>query len=375
MTQYNQHVPPQSLSTNKVQLAHRDHEIEKCKQELEQVSEKYFSEKSALETEVGKLQEAVKFFEDDLGKVSQEKSQLGARVTELEQISHSLHDSSAEIMRLQELIVELQARLESDSSEKRVLVERTVEFEQVHMQLEDSRAEVRKLQATVKNLKDELEKAMQDKSLLQDRVKDLEQTTSDLNALVARNQEKISMEKSSLSVDIQKLSEANASLEVRLTSIEAQVEQLHAEKAETSLESEKQLSELNQSIADLKTRLELLSLEKATFDNRVSTLLIDVATRDEKIKEMGSHLHQLYLEHVKLIEEADVARKSVADLRARVCELEKEVEKQKLMIFDSAEGKREAIRQLCFSLEHYRHGYQQLRQLLQGHKRPIVMAT
>jgi chromosome segregation ATPase len=365
MTQYNQHVPPQSLSTNKVQLAHRDHEIEKCKQELEQVSEKYFSEKSALETEVGKLQEAVKFFEDDLGKVSQEKSQLGARVTELEQTSHSLHDSSAEIMRLQELIVELQARLESDSSEKRVLVERTVEFEQVHMQLEDSRAEVRKLQATVKNLKDELEKAMQDKSLLQDRVKDLEQTTSDLN----------SMEKSSLSVDIQKLSEANASLEVRLTSIEAQVEQLHAEKAETSLESEKQLSELNQSIADLKTRLELLSLEKATFDNRVSTLLIAVATRDEKIKEMGSHLHQLYLEHVKLIEEADVARKSVADLRARVCELEKEVEKQKLMIFDSAEGKREAIRQLCFSLEHYRHGYQQLRHLLQGYKRPIVMAT
>jgi chromosome segregation ATPase len=336
---------------------------------------KSISVRNLLLTEVGKLQEAVKIFEDDLGKVSQEKSQLGARVTELEQTSHSLHDSSAEIMRLQELIVELQARLESDSSEKRVLVEHTVEFEQVHMQLEDSRAEVRKLQATVKNLKDELEKAMQDKSLLQDRVKDLEQTTSDLNALVARNQEKISMEKSSLSVDIQKLSEANASLEVRLTSIEAQVEQLHAEKAETSLESEKQLSELNQSIADLKTRLELLSLEKATFDNRVSTLLIDVATRDEKIKEMGSHLHQLYLEHVKLIEEADVARKSVADLRARVCELEKEVEKQKLMIFDSAEGKREAIRQLCFSLEHYRHGYQQLRQLLQGHKRPIVMAT
>jgi chromosome segregation ATPase len=185
------------------------------------------------------------------------------------------------------------------------------EFELVHRQLEDSSAEVRKLQDTVKNLKDELEKAMQEKSLLQDRVKDLEQTTSDLNALVAHNQEKFSLEKSSLDTEIEKLSEANASLEGRFTSTEAQVEQLHAEKAEASLESEKQISELNQAVADLKTRLELLSSEKATVKNRVSTLLIDVTTRDVKMKELDSHLRQLHLEHVKLIEEADVARKSV----------------------------------------------------------------
>ncbi|GJN05702.1 hypothetical protein PR202_ga23355 [Eleusine coracana subsp. coracana] len=280
------------------QLADRDHEIEKCKQELEQVSEKYFSEKSTLEAEIGKLHE-----------------------------------------------------------------------------LEDSRAEVGKLQATIKSLKDELEKVVQEKSLLQDRIKDLEQATSDLNALVAHNQENFSMEKSSLSAEIQKLSGANASLESRLTSTEAQVEQLHFEKAEASLDSEKQISELNQAIANLKTRLELMSSEKTTADNRVSTLLIDVATRDEKMKELDSHLHQLHLEHVKLIEEADAAHMSVSDLRVRVCELQEEVEKQKLMIFDSAEGKREAIRQLCFSLEHYRHGYEQLRQLLQGHKRPMVMAS
>jgi chromosome segregation ATPase len=163
------------------ELTHRDHEIEKCKQELEQVLEKYFGEKSTLETEVGMLQEAVKICEGDLAKVSQEKSQLKAWIIELEHASHSLDDSSAEIMRLQEIILDLQARLENDSSEKRVPEEHTIEFEQVHRQLEDSRAEVRKLQDTVKNLKDELEKAMQEKSLLQDRVKDLEQTTGDFS--------------------------------------------------------------------------------------------------------------------------------------------------------------------------------------------------
>ena len=153
------------------------------------------------------------------------------------------------------------------------------------------------------------------------------------------------------------------------------LKQLHAEKAEASAESEKLISGLKQDIANLKTELELLSSQKAAVDNKVSGLLSDLATCDEKMKEMDSHLHQLHLEHVQVIAEADAARKSVAELRARVRELEEEVERQKLMAFDSAEGKREAIRQLCFSLEHYRDGYQQLRQVLQGHKRPMVMAT
>jgi chromosome segregation ATPase len=185
---------------------------------------------------------------------------------------------------------------------------------------------------------------------IQDRVKDLEQATSDLN----------------VSVD---------SLEGKLTATEEQLKQLHAEKEEASLKSAEQISELNETITDLKNKLELLSSEKYAVDNKMSVLVIDITTRDEKLKEMDSHLHQLHLEHVKLLEDADVTRKTVSDLRARVCELEEEVEKQKLLISDSAEGEREAIRQLCFSLDHYRHGYEQLRQLLQGHRRSMVMAT
>ncbi|XP_066317086.1 protein NETWORKED 4B-like [Miscanthus floridulus] len=332
------------------QLVHRGHEIEKCKQEVEQVSEKYFHEKSALESEIERLQEVVKNFERNLTEVTGEKLQLEAQVKELEQVSNNLDDSSAEIIKLQEIIKDLQARLENDSNDKGVLDERAMELEQVRRQLEDSRAEARELQTTIKNLKDDLEKALQEKAELQNRMKDVEQATSDLNSLVA-------------------------SLEGKLTATEAQLEQLHVEKAEASLESEKHLSDLIQAIAHLKTEIEQLSSEKAAVENKVSVLLIDVTTRDEKLKEMDNHLHQLHLEHVKLIEEADIARKDASGLRSRVCELEDEIEKQKLIISDSAEGKREAIRQLCFSLDHYRHGYQQLRQLLQDYKRPVVMAT
>ncbi|KAF8662987.1 hypothetical protein HU200_055573 [Digitaria exilis] len=321
-------------------------QCEKLEESLKQVS----SEKEKIVAEVLANKNEIEDLKGELATVTGEKLQLEAQVKELEQASHSLEDSSAEITRLQEIIKDLQTRLESDSNEKNALEERAAEFEQVRRQLEDSRTEVRELQATIKNLKDDLGKSLQEKALLQDRVKDLEQAIGDLNASVA-------------------------SLEGKLTATEAQLEQLHTEKAEASLESEKQISELNETIADLKKKLELMSSEKAAVDNKVSILLIDVTTRDEKLKEMDSHLHQLHLEHVKLLEEADAARKAVSDMRGRVCELEEEVEKQKLMISDSAEGKREAIRQLCFSLDHYRHGYEQLRQLLQGHKRPMVMAT
>ncbi|CAL4951829.1 unnamed protein product [Urochloa decumbens] len=321
-------------------------QCEKLEESLKQVS----NEKEDLVAAVLANKNEIDGLKGDLAKVTGEKLQLEAQVKELERASQSLDDSSAEIMKLQEIIKDLQARLENDSNEKGVLEERAMEFEQVHRQLDDSRTEVRELQDTIKNLKDDLGKSLQEKELLLDRVKDLEQATTDLNASVA-------------------------SLEGKLTATEAQLEQLHAEKEEASLRSEEQISELNETIADLKKKLELLSSEKSAVDNKVSILLIDVTTRDEKLKNMDTHLHQLHLEHVKLLEDADVARKTVSDLRARVCELEEEVEKQKLLISDSAEGKREAIRQLCFSLDHYRHGYEQLRQLLQGHKRPMVMAT
>ncbi|KAM3197210.1 hypothetical protein ACQJBY_072716 [Aegilops geniculata] len=353
---------------HEAQLSYRDLEIEKCKRELEEVSERYTYDKSTLETEIGELQEVVKNLEGNLAKLSEEKLQLEAQVMELEQTSHGLDDSSAEIKKLQKVIKDLQARLENDSNEKRVLEERAIEFEQVHRELEDSRAETVELQTRIEKLKTDLEGALQEKLMLEGCVKDLEHA-------MASKLEKSSLEKSSLDAEILQLSEANASLEDKLSSTEAQLKQLHAEKAEASAESEKLISGLKQDIANLKAELELVSSHKAAVDNKVSGLLSDLTACDEKMKEMDSHLHQLHLEHVQVIAEADAARKSVAELRARVRELEEEVEKQKLMAFDSAEGKREAIRQLCFSLEHYRDGYQQLRQVLQGHKRPMVMAT
>lgn len=309
-----------------IELAHRDLEVDKCKKELRELSAKYLHDKSALEAETGVLQAVITNNEGELARLSQEKLQLGCRIEELEQAACSLDNSVSEMVKLQEVIKNTKAELEEVSLEK---------------------AE------TIMNLEAQLETALQEKSILQDRIKELEKVVCD-------SVDKHSLEKSALSAELLTLSEANASLEGKLTSMEAELKQAYADKAEESMNSEKQIFGLNQDLANLTSKIEAMLSEKATVDNKLATLLTDITARDEKMKQTMS--------------DAAVVHKSLSELHAQVSELEELVEKQQLEISESAEGKREAIRQLCFSLEHWRSGYQQLRQVLQqGHRRPLVM--
>lgn len=326
-----------------IELAHRDLEVDKCKQELRELSAKYLHDKSALEAETGTLQAVITNYEGELAKLSQEKLQLGCRIEELEQAACSLDNSASEMVKLQEVIKNTKAELEEVSLEK---------------------AE------TIRNLEAQLEIALQDKSILQDRIKELEKVVFD-------SLDKHSLEKSALSAELVALSEVNASLEGKLTSIEAELRQAYADRSEEYKNSEKEISGLNQDLANLTSKIEVILSEKATVDNKLATLLSDITARDETMKQINGQLSQLNIEHAKLTAEEAIVRESLSELRARVSELEELVEKQKLTISESAEGKREAIRQLCFSLEHYRSGYQELRQMLQqGHRRPLaVMAA
>ncbi|XBJ15756.1 hypothetical protein VPH35_007558 [Triticum aestivum] len=323
-----------------IELAHRDLEVDKCKQELGELSANYLHDKSALEAEIGMLQGVITNFEGELAKLSQEKLQLRSRIEELEEAACCLDYSASEVVKLQEAMKNTKAELEE------VLLEK---------------------EETIKNLEAQLERASQEKSILQDSIKELERVVCD-------SEEKHSLEKSGLSAELSTLSEANASLEGKLASMEAELNQAYADRAEEYMDSEKHISELNQDLANLTSRLELILSEKVTVDNKLATLLTDITARDEKMKQMDGHLSQLQLEHAKISAESAIVHESLSELRARVSELEELVEKQNLAISESAEGKREAIRQLCFTLEHYRSGYQQLREMLQqGHRRPLML--
>ncbi|KAE8658750.1 Detected protein of confused Function [Hibiscus syriacus] len=95
-----------------------------------------------------------------------------------------------------------------------------------------------------------------------------------------------------------------------------------------------------------------------TLRGEIEHLRLEIAERsdcikDNQIVEMDKHLQELNVEHVELIASAEGANKLVEELESKAKELEDVIERQRIKILEGAEEKREVIRQLCFSLEHY----------------------
>ncbi|KAI3526372.1 hypothetical protein L1887_05624 [Cichorium endivia] len=121
-----------------------------------------------------------------------------------------------------------------------------------------------------------------------------------------------------------------------------------------------------------------IGMESEIEELKCKVLELDelVVLKDGEIEGLSRHLRELHMEHVELVDGIDKSKKSMEELRCRGMELEREIERQREVIEEKAEEKREVIRQLCFSLEHYRDGYQMLRQAFMGHnKRHTVMAS
>ncbi|KAJ1377304.1 hypothetical protein SESBI_49037 [Sesbania bispinosa] len=100
--------------------------------------------------------------------------------------------------------------------------------------------------------------------------------------------------------------------------------------------------------------LNALKSERDNLKAEVSSLKEEINSRDDKIGNLERHLNKLQMEHVELIEGMEEAQRHVGELKSRGKELEEEIEKQRIEFLQGAEEKREAIRQLCFSLEHYK---------------------
>ncbi|XP_059626923.1 protein NETWORKED 4A-like [Cornus florida] len=132
---------------------------------------------------------------------------------------------------------------------------------------------------------------------------------------------------------------------------------------------------LQQRLDEFKSKYEMVIMERDEMNAKMIGLVDEVSFRDERIDEMSRDLHELRMEHVVLNGEREGAHKLVEEMRMRVRGLEREVERHRAVIMEGAEEKREAIRQLCFSLEHYRNGYHRLREAFMGHKRIPIMPT
>ncbi|KAJ6798525.1 protein NETWORKED 4B-like [Iris pallida] len=287
----------------------------------------------------------------------------GMETQEVESVTE-LNDREREIEDLKGLISAKDQEIEQYKAQ---LAEESGKSSQEKLRLE---ADIIDLKEVIEELKSEVTKISQQKKQVEARISMQQNLIEEFKATSAASADRFSLEKSALKTEISILSLSNTSLSAKLV-------QLEAEKAVLCSDRDRQNRELNREIDGLKLQVDMLTAEKDEMVARIGALGDEMKGRDDRICSMDEHMNQLHLEHVKLIAEIEQARRAGRELAERVKELDEEVERQRAAISDGAEGKREAIRQLCFSLEHYRDGYHHLRRMLQGNNRrpQAVMAV
>ncbi|KAJ4979462.1 hypothetical protein NE237_010242 [Protea cynaroides] len=210
-------------------------------------------------------------------------------------------------------------------------------------------------------------------SELQEQIKKYKLDISNLKEELFHTALNFSAEKEQLQAEISKLTEERAMLEVKLKewetrklSLQEEIEQLKG----TIAQRDDAVEALDKDLDALKLQYDMMVEERDDQKTKMVMLMAEVSCKDNRIQKMDEHLNRLQKEQLELITGAEKGMKLVK-------KLEEEVERQRVAISTGAEEKREAIRQLCFSLDHYRNRNQQLRQAFMGnHKRHhIVLAS
>ncbi|CAH8270114.1 unnamed protein product [Arabidopsis lyrata] len=237
---------------------------------------------------------------------------------------------------------------------------------------------------------------------------------SKLREMLCDCQQSFSIEITKLQTDIAGLLENKTSFKAPVREIEShgevledQIKHYEAEKMEMQRKEVELQAEINALKTDLATRGEHIEALNKDFDKHklrydmlmaekdgvyaeVDNLKAEMRSRDIQIQQMEEQLNQLVYKQTELVSESrnakntveqlkavvkeleneaemqSKAKKTVEELRATVWELEKQAELQRNAISEGEEEKREAIRQLCFSLDHYKSGYRQLLRFLSG---------
>ncbi|KAB1225663.1 hypothetical protein CJ030_MR1G009156 [Morella rubra] len=329
---------------------------------------------SELDLEMNRSSEIHKQVGESYPKVLDRDGKIKALVEELRINKGKLQDSEKEIARLKH-------ELESNKSSE--------DTRHLQDQLELARKETSTWKTKLNTEKREVSKLQERISRLKASLSDREHEIRDLKLEVSDAEEKIFPEKRNLKAEMSKLLEERTRLEGELREWESRTRLLEDEirkvKAEKMEMEERLTIEINQLKAEIVERgdcienlnksLDGLKLERDELNAKALTLRAEVSHRDDRIDQVDKHLQQLQAEHVELIGAMEDGRTLAEELRSRTKGLEEEVQRQNVVISEGAEEKREAIRQLCFSLEHYRNGYLMLRQAFMGHKRVPVLAS
>lgn len=339
----------------------------------------------ALTDQGGKYEMLMKLsdYEKEL-KVSREKllsaeedvAKLRNELLKNEELLIKMGSMEAQLVSAENQIKCYEADIEKENEKSLMLQWQVVDLE---TKLESEKRQVDELQESVKKYAAELS--------------DRDLVIQKLNADLQDASGSFALEKWQLETSVSKLSECLTYHEGRTNELQKQCESLEAEKIETArnqealqiiwqdnlecVKTEKNslVDTLNKNLDKLKQNYNILMAEKDGVDAKLQTLNTDLSVGKDQIQRLGRSLLELQSENEQLRAGSDSSNKVTSELKSRILELEKELGMQAVMITDTAEGKREAIRQLCFSLDHFRSAYQQLREEYGFRKRPAAMAS
>lgn len=392
-----------------------ENELQETKEKLHvfQGLKKTDHENSGFPAKIAAYEEELRAAKENIEASNDEMSRLRIELEKYRSLgdSNDVKQRGIEILETSNLPEENQEReiQESDGgSEGEWAIQRELRNERVKLRLsEDEVAKLRQevtskgsliqdfqdqLKASQKEVnvwKHKLEREKREVSKLLDRIvryktnlADREQEIRGLKESVANANKSLAEENEQLQAEMTRMTKERAFLEdslrehdLRCQSLEEDVRRVKAAKGVEIeqlkvdiAEREDRLEELNKNLDDLKLKYDMLMALKDDLNAKISS-------KDDHIAQMSQHLHELHMQHVELISRNEELCKSSKELESRVKELEMDVERKQDAIVEGAEEKREAIRQLCFSIEHYRSGYHQLRDAVIAHKRPGIMAS
>lgn len=399
--------------------------IAACEEELLIASEKlHISEKEnvRLEGEL-KKQESITVFIDNLNvqlHEAQQSIKMGDANLEMEkrkvlELQYQVAESQFQINDSKGYVELLMQELKMSREKLKGSEEELVKLKNAHCdeasestrqfqsQLESVHKEIALLEANLNSERDQVSKLQKENLGYVASISQHDQEITVLKAKISDAHKNFSEEKILLQSELSGLLEQNTKLNAVVEEFETQIRSLQneiycckSEKIEMQAFHDAQVINLqgdngnikaevkaktveveaaNKTLDMLKLKYDMLMANKDVLEAKVENLNAELSSRNDEIQEMNNNLYQLQLEKVEMIAESERARKHTDELKEKVVELQNEVDRQVTVISDRAEEKREAIRQLCFSVEHYRNGYQELRRAFTGLKHRSVLAS
>ncbi|XP_015944968.1 protein NETWORKED 4B [Arachis duranensis] len=370
----------EELKVSNLKLSLSEQEILQLKDELDSVQKELKVKVNDLECENGQVLELQKQTAELETHVPDCCNKIANLVEQLEAAKEQLKTSNDELVRLRE---ELQSR-SSDTHELQAQLEVAKEnTATLECQLGSRRKQILQLEGRISCYKANETKHARAMQKLKD-----EMLTSKAQITWERDQMQANIH--SLSAIQKEMGSTLRECEARGDLLQKQLIQFETEKLKEEEQHATEKMALQGEISCLKEELgqrrhdveavnmefdkhkqkyDMLTTERDEANAKIDKLMAELSFRDNQITEGDRELSQLRAQNAELISVSETRKNLIDELKMNVEELEKEVTMQKVVISDRDEEKREAIRQLCISLEHYRNGYKELLQAFIGFRR------